>query len=261
MNLFKQRSSEGAFSDMSPDGRSEVDLWDALPLVEPDVRRLDRGRVVAVSRKDPSFALFDLLRTRVLRALKEHGWSRIAVTSPTPKCGKTLVAANLAFSLSRLSACRSILLDMDLRIPSLSRLLGVPVSAGMGRFLAGEIHAADYLTRAQPNLGLGLSTASEPDASEILQHPATGARLRELQASFRPAVLVCDLPPLLACDDVLAFAPQVDAVLLVVRGGKTKPDEMRECERLLEGQVPLLGVVLNCAEDKPPKPYGYYGHG
>jgi Mrp family chromosome partitioning ATPase len=231
--------------------------WDALGTADVDPARLERHRVVTATRDDPAYAPFDVLRTRLLHAIKARGWSRIAVTSPHPRCGKTLVAVNLAFAMGRLPACRSVLLDLDLRIPSLWEIFGFRPPVTMRDFLLGDADARALLRRPLPNLAVAVGTSVEPDASEILQHPATGRSLQEMHEALRPDVVIYDMPPLLACDDVVAFLPQIDAVLLVVRGGQTKPDDIKASERLFEGQAPLLGVVLNGAEDKPPEPYGY----
>ena len=72
-----------------------------------------------------------------------------------------------------------------------------------------------------------------------------------------PEVVIYDLPPVLVSDDVLALAPCVDAVLLITDGTKTSPDEIRACERMLEGRIPLMGVVLNRAQDFAAGRYRY----
>lgn len=66
-----------------------------------------------------------------------------------------------------------------------------------------------------------------------------------MQAALRPDVVLYDLPPLLEFDDTIAFLPQVDGVLLVADGTKTTDEDLAVCERLLEGESALLGVVLN----------------
>lgn len=79
--------------------------------------------------------------------------------------------------------------------------------------------------------------------------------LNSLQETLNPDVMLYDLPPTLACDDVLAFLPRVDGVLLVAGGGITSAEDVRRCERLFEGQAPLLGVILNKTEDPVSEPY------
>jgi Mrp family chromosome partitioning ATPase len=78
-----------------------------------------------------------------------------------------------------------------------------------------------------------------------------------MQAQLAPDVILYDLPPLLAGDDVTGFLPNLDCVLLVIGGGLTKPSEVTECERMLEDHCPLLGVVLNMDEGVSVKRYAY----
>jgi Mrp family chromosome partitioning ATPase len=232
-----------------------ADPWATIPCASLDHRHLAQHRVVTFGRHDPAHVTFDLLRTRLLHALRARNWSRVAITSPSKACGKTFVAANLALSLARRPSCRVVLLDLDLRIPSLSRVLGVRGTAGMVDFLTGQCSLDALLQRVAPNLVVGAGSQPFPDSAELLQEPSTGAALDGLRKLLAPDVILYDLPPALACDDVIAFLPQVDCVLLVAAGGITSAKEIRECERLLSGQAPLLGCILNKAEDAAIDPY------
>ena len=229
--------------------------WAALRGAALDPARLARNRIVGGGRADPAHVAFDLLRTRMLRALSERGWRRVAITSPGPGCGKTFVTANLALSLARRSSCRVVALDMDLRIPSLAPVLGVEGAGRMEDFLGGRVAAARHLRRVGDNLALGLSAAPASNPAELLQESATAAALDLVETTLAPDVILCDLPPALACDDVIAVLPRVDAVLLVAGAGVTTAAEIRACERLFGAETPLLGVILNKAEDARIEPY------
>ena len=227
--------------------------------LDPD--HLARGRVVAAERNDPAAWAFDLLRTRTLRALKERGWRRVAVTSPTVGCGKTFLATNLALSLARVPSCATILIDLDLRIPSLASLLGLRAVGALRDVLTGRTPFERHFLRVGERLALGLNARAETDAAEFLQDPGTAEALAGIQAALQADVVIYDLPPVHACDDVLAFSSQIDAVLLVARGGVTKAEDIRRCERLFGEATPILGVVLNDSEDVPTEPYGYDAKG
>jgi Mrp family chromosome partitioning ATPase len=238
--------------------------WDALKRVPLDPAHLDRHRMISARREDPSHAAFDVLRTRLMQALADNGWRRVAITSPTKNCGKSFVAANLALSLSRAYTRRTLLMDMDLRNPSLAKLLGVPNPGPIGDLLRGrtrpELHIGRFAENALgvgPSLAFGLNDRVERDAAELLQTPEATAALARLDALLRPDVVLYDLPPALYHDDVLAFHGQYDGVLLVVGGGITKPDEVTEVSRRLADHTPLLGVVLNRAEGPSIRDYSY----
>ena len=233
-----------------------AEVWARLRSVALDQRHLARRRVIGAGKRDPAQVAFDVLRTRLLQALKARGWHRVAITSPTQGCGKTFVAANLALSLSRQPSCRAVLMDLDLRDPSLAAVLGVRDPGSMRDFLTGVRPPEAHFLRVADNLAVGLNAAPTAGAAELLQEPAARGALDAMQAAFRPDVVLYDLPPALVCDDVIAFLPQVDCVLLVAGGGRTHAPDVKKCEALFADQTPLLGVVLNKAEDARIEPYG-----
>ena len=84
---------------------------------------MDRSHIVTFIGGAEAMA-FDALRTKILQQMRANGWRRVAITSPGAACGKSTVALNLAFSLARQPDMRAILLDLDLRRPSLARMVG-----------------------------------------------------------------------------------------------------------------------------------------
>lgn len=226
-----------------------ADLWSQLETVRISNAHLAKNRVVSALRKDPAHMAIDMLRTRLLQVLKERGWKRIAITSPTDGCGKTFVASNLAISMARGESRRVVLMDMDLRKPELASVFGINAAPSMREYLSGLILPEEYFVRVGQNLTLGLNSVPEPSSAELLLESMTSDILEEMQELFSPDVVLYDLPPALSHDDVVAFLPQVDGVLLVAGGGITKAAEMRQVERMLGDDTPLIGVVLNKAED------------
>ncbi|MDA7423500.1 CpsD/CapB family tyrosine-protein kinase [Thalassococcus lentus] len=238
--------------------------WAALPQFAVDEDHLTRNRIVTASRDDPAHTAFDVLRTRLLQALSEHGWKRVAITSPTKDCGKTFTAANLAISLSRQENCRTLLIDCDMRRPSLHKVMGVKAPAPVGDMLRGRISPQDHLMRlgennfhAGHNIAFGFNNVIEPYASELLQDPRTVESLAQVEKTFEPDVMLFDLPPALFYDDVIAFRPMFDGVLLVLGGGITTEKEIKEVERRLGDSTPLLGMILNKAENTELARYQY----
>lgn len=240
------------------------DRWARLGSFPVDPAHLQRHRIVTALREDPAHAAFDVLRTRLLQALADNGWKRVAITSPTKDCGKTFTAANLAISLSRQQNCRTLLLDCDMRRPSLHKVMGLRDPGSMGDMLRGGIPPEDHFQRIAENrihagdtIAFGFNGAVEPYASELLQSPETARTLQRIEDRFAPDVMLFDLPPALYYDDVIAFRPLFDGVLLVVGGGLTTEKEVREVERRLGESTPLLGTVLNRAEGTSLKKYSY----
>ncbi len=235
--------------------------WAALEEVTLDPTHLKRRRVVSYQKNDPAHVVFDVLRTRLLKVFKDNGWSRLAVTSPTKGCGKTFVAANLALSLARQAECRTVLIDMDLKIPELAGTLGLTAPYSIERYLTGQTRPEAYFRRVGPNLALGLNTERVRDSAELIQEECTAQTLARMCELYRPDAVIYDLPPMLVSDDAIGFLPHVDCVLLIAAAGQTKAAEIEECERLLGETTNFLGVLLNKCEAKTSDAYqyGYYG--
>lgn len=234
-------------------------LWDTLPLFTPDPERLKASRIVSAENGSTGRLAFDVLRTRVLRPCLDNGWTRIAVTSPTKGCGKSLVSLNLAFSIARNPDLRLVLADVDLRSPSMAKLLGVSLESELSDYLTGEAALEKTVQRVTPRLAVMGNHSPVRDSTELILAQTTGHTLAEARRRLRPTVMLFDLPPLLGCDDAQAFLPHVDAVLLVIGGGMTTAQDINDCERLLEGGPHYLGVILNRAEDVDSDDY-YAGY-
>ena len=232
-------------------------VWESLAPVTLDAAWLEGNGLFPNSSTDPAPGAFDILRTRILLAFQENGWRRIAVTSPTHGCGKSTVAANLALSLARRPGSKTVLMDLELRRPGLATLLGLQDPGLLRDFLTGTQPLEAHFQRVGRTLALALNGAAVPDAAELLQASDTTGALVAMLEQLDPEVVVFDMPPVLVSDDVIGFAPQVDAVLLVADGTQSTAEEIKACERLFEGRVPLLGVVLNRAQDLRTARYRY----
>ncbi|WP_323767602.1 exopolysaccharide biosynthesis protein [Antarctobacter sp.] len=244
---------------------ADVDTaWAALPELTVEKVHLARNRIITASREDPAHGAFDVLRTRLLQALSENGWRRVAITSPGKDCGKTFTAANLAISLSRQENCRTLLMDLDMRRPSLHKALGINDPGSVGDMLRGMTPPEVHLRRmgrnpvnAGRNIAFALNDRAEPYASELLQDPRSIETLRAIEDHYAPDVVLFDLPPALFYDDVIAARPLFDGVLLVIGGGLTTESEVSEVERRLGDTMPILGMVLNKAEGTDIGRYTY----
>lgn len=240
----------------SPDPNVVDAAWRALRPLEVEAAQFARARVVALDPAAPEHAAFAMLRTMILKASRDHGVRRIAISSPTPHCGKTFVALNLAFSLSRSAAVRGLVMDLDLRRPAHARLLGVGDAAQIAPVLEGAAPPDAALRRFGDNLALCLNAAPHAHSAEVLSSPSAAVALDRMTTMFEPDVVIVDLPPLLSCDDVIAATGLYDAVMLVVAAGRSSAPEISTCERLIAAHSRFLGVVLNMAERGADAPYG-----
>lgn len=250
--------SEAMVRPSRPTSPSAVaERWERLEELTLNPAHLNKERVVSFLKSDPAHVVFDVLRTRLLKVFKDNGWSRLAITSPTKGCGKTFVSCNLALSLARQPDVRTMLIDMDLKAPRIASCLGLKDPRSIAWFLTGQTAPEAYLRRIGPNLALGLNTERVRDSAELIGDDVTAATLTATRHGYAPDLTIFDLPPILVSDDAIAFLPQVDAVLLVVAAGETRPDDIAECERLLGDNTNFLGVLLNKCEAKSTDAYQY----
>lgn len=230
------------------------DLWDALPAAGPDLRQMSRGRgSPGFDRDSAAGAAMDQLRGQILRVLKDKGWRRVGITSAARGAGRSFVAAALAASIARLESLRVLLIDADFESPGLSSLLGIPALGGLDDVLSGLTPPLSRVSRVGPSLALALNDRPVAEATERLMTPEAILSLRALVDSLAPDVVIHDLPPLLGDTLAQALLPQLDAVLLVADGTRTTATDILACERVLDGQVPMLGVILNKSEDRDPR--------
>lgn len=225
-------------------------------------RNLCRERRVLLSaetdREKAYVAAYRMLRTRLVQKARAGNWTTIAVTSAGPNDGKTLTVINLAVSLAREKTREVVLLDMDMRNPSVFRALGIHPRTELREYLENGSNMDElFVSVGADNLLVAGSVSPTEHASELL----AGARFDELisiieRGTVDPIVLL-DLPPVLVTDDALVVAPKVDSVLLVASEGLTNRAELSKALNLLS-EFPLAGVVLNrAAETSPDYNYGY----
>jgi len=210
-----------------------------------DTKHLEQKRIVSYAMTDPSHIAFNLLRTRIYKAMKANGWTSLAVLSPTAGCGKTTVSLNLAFSMSRQASCRTVVIDLDLKNSAMAKALGVKPQNSIDAYLEGNGDAEACFVQVTNNLFIGVNANSVKHSSEHLQDQRLTDLLELVKDRLRPDVMLFDLPPMLSSDDAIAFLPRVDCSLLVVAAGTTTAIEVEECERQASGAGNYLGVVLN----------------
>jgi Mrp family chromosome partitioning ATPase len=243
----------------APAAAQSVD-WRSLAEVDisPELARANRIMALA-GGKDA--VPYDLLRSRVLRQMREKSWTRVAITSPDPGCGKTTVSLNLALSLSRQRDLKVMLFDLDLRRPALHRVLGHTVSNSFWEVLERKVPFPEVSVRFGENLVIALNHAPTRHPAELLHSQATADVLDEIEARWRPDIMIFDLCPMLASDDNVGFLANVDCGVLVAAAESTKMTNIDVCEKELAQLTNVLGVVLNkCrySDDSVGYAYGTY---
>jgi protein-tyrosine kinase len=214
---------------------------------------------------------FRSLRSHVYQARYEAPLKTILVASGLPEEGKSFVAANLAMSLARNSVNNILLIDGDLRRPTLHTLLGAPNQRGLANYLEGTAELIEIMQRGAggengdgagdgsiPNLTFIPSGKCSDNSSELVAGPRMGELIEAVSPNFD--WIVIDAPPVLAVTDAIEMARVSDAVLLVARGASTPYDSAVRAQAAFKNSR-VLGFVLNNVADAPRSGnyYNYYG--
>lgn len=198
-----------------------------------------------------------MLRTKVLQMMRDKGWTRLAVTSPNASCGKTTLSLCLAYSIARQPEQRVAVIEMDLRRPNVAATLGLPRGAAQfSKVLEGREPAQDHLVKISENILVGANHTSARHPSELLQSDTMRDALKTLEETYKPTIVIFDMPPMLVSDDMMGFADNVDCALLVAAAESTTISEVDNCEREISQRTNVLGVVLNKCRYMG-KEYGY----
>jgi len=197
---------------------------------------------------------YKMLRTRVLKAMRANGWRSLAVTSAAQGDGKTITAINLAISMAGDVNHNICLVDLDLRHSSVATYLDLEVKHGVSDCLIDNLPLEQAIVKTDIDRLTVLPNVHKVlHSSDLLSSPAM-YEIREMLAADPDRIVIYDMPPILAADDLLAFDPCVDAILFVVAEGKTSRTDAVKARELLEG-LTFIGTVLNRSDEKTASYY------
>jgi protein-tyrosine kinase len=208
---------------------------------------LSQNRVLTAESPDNVVQAYKVLRTQVHQRMRANGWRTLGVTSPRRGEGKTITAINLAISLAMERSHTVLLVDADLRQPSVHTYLGLEIENGLREYLLGALPVEQILIHPMIRRMVVLpGSGPVPSSSEFLVSPIMLALVQELKRRYPARHVIFDLPPVMTGDDVLAFAPYLDSMLLVAEEGKTvRTDLARAAQLVQDSNHNLLGTVLN----------------
>lgn len=205
--------------------------------------------------RSPAAEAYRALRTNIQFSSLDKPLRTLLATSTAPDEGKSTTVANLAVAMAQAEQ-RIILVDCDLRRPTLHELFGLPNDAGLtSAILAPDDAALPLQATEVPGLRLLTSGPLPPRPADILG----SRRMEQIIARLREEadVVLFDTPPVVAVTDAAVLATRVDGVLLVLQAHKTSRERARQARQILEKvKANIVGVVLNNAEIE--QSYGYY---
>jgi capsular exopolysaccharide synthesis family protein len=220
--------------------------------------------VIAESSNSPEAEAFRILRTNTNFIFQNSDKSQvIGVTSTIGKEGKSFIAVNLGTSFA-LTGKKTVVVELDLRMPKLMKYSGVSGSQGVTNFILDNALSIDQLvvpSSNSDNLYLLPCGMTPPNPAELIMRPQLGELIEKLKQQFD--VVIIDTAPVGLVTDTLLMTKYFDACLYVVRANYLEKKLLNIPQNLYEkGQLPNMGVILNSARNDTDGAYGYgYGYG
>lgn len=210
-----------------------------------DEKCFENNRILSHRPRSAEADTFRILRTQVLQNMNKVGFRTLAVTSPDYGDGKTTIAINLAISIAMDLKQTVLLVDLDLRKPNMHEYLGLSPRTGLSDYLINDVPLSECLIRPPFHRLNTLPAGTRVEhSSELLGSPKMSALAQELKSRYPDRLVIYDMPPVLRQDDVIAFAPNIDGILLVTNNGFTNKDSLRRSLDVLGDSV-IVGTVLN----------------
>lgn len=215
-----------------------------------------QGRLVSVSDKESAAAeAFRLLAVRLRHLRRDRNLKRVLITSSIPQEGKSTCSANLACSLAQRAQQRTLLLEGDIRRPSLSPMFGLAPRPGISEWLRDERELKDSIYFLEgPGLWFMPAGSCNSNPLELLQSAKLSVLMDQLSELF--GWVVVDSPPVLPLADTSVWTRLCDGILLVTRQGISEKRQLQRGVEAIEPQK-LIGAILNSSNSSPHSDYYY----
>jgi tyrosine-protein kinase Etk/Wzc len=238
--------------------KEEIKFLSWIPhYVTNDKSDIDKlGLIVVEDPDSPISESFRTIKVHIQQSLADFDSPKIIlVTSPAESEGKSLVSINLAGSFAQ-SNKKTLLIDCDLRRPTIHTAIGVEKKPGLSDYLAGKVRLDDVIEKTKAN-NLSVITAGTnvSNPAEVIGSKMMSSFLQEMKDFFD--IIIVDSAPIIAVIDAEILSKLVDGTILIISADKTKSQLMTDAVDLLRrNKVTFLGAVLNNFKYK--RGYGYY---
>jgi protein-tyrosine kinase len=232
----------------------------------PKVARMvsDQGLVSFFQPGSLASEQFRKLRTHLFRSRNSGPPKTIMVTSATSSEGKTFVSANLAIGIAHDLHAHALLVDCDLRNPSVAKCFSLENGKGLSDYLVGNEQISELLRKAEvEKLSILTSGAMQDNPTELMGSKKMESLVQELKSRYSDRYIIFDSTPLLATTEPEVLGKLVDGIIIVVRAGVTLRETVKRAIAPLDKEK-VLGFVLNSLEFKSPglshRYFGSYGY-
>lgn len=204
----------------------------------------DSSLIVSMNPKSPVSEVYRLLRTKIHFSSKDQELKTIMVTSSQPGEGKTTTISNLAVTYAQ-EGKKVLLIDADLRRPSLHRVFSQPNHQGLSTLLAGHTSVQDTIQETIISQLFLLPSGPVPaNPSELFDSAVMQELLEQLKQQYD--VILIDTPSVLTVTDSVIVSALCDGVILVVASGKVRKDHLKKVKEQLDHvNARMLGIVFN----------------
>jgi non-specific protein-tyrosine kinase len=212
-------------------------------ILDPGV--LEKNRLIGLLGESGDSDCFKIVRTQIQQRMRANGWNTLMVTSVHPGEGKTFMAINLAAMFAKEFDRTVMLVDADLRKPSIHQYLGYESRNGLADYLFGNKELRQIITWVGVEKLTVISGGKNfEQGTEILNSPRMRSLVAEMKNRYQDRYLFFDVPPVLESADAMVFSELVDAIVLVVRQGRTPMPDIRKSLEYLPANK-FLGYVMN----------------
>ncbi|MFZ0135076.1 MAG: polysaccharide biosynthesis tyrosine autokinase [Desulfobacterales bacterium] len=261
--LEKQAQPAIANKDKAPHLKGDrIDAGSAA--TEPvgiSLDRVDPNLVSVVNPQSMETEIFKVLRGKILFPASGKPPRSIMVTSAVPGEGKSFVASNLAVNMAQNIEDHVLLMDCDLRRPTIHRIFGLGQVKGLSDHLSNGNKIPELLIKTGlGKLSIFPSGAPPHNPSEVLSSTKMANLLEELKTRYEDRFIIIESPPPMLAPETSAIAKQVDAIIVVIRFGSTPMDAVEELIDTL-GKEKIIGAVINRFDARPSRYYGYKKYG
>lgn len=246
----------------APSGRRESAHFEVRhPIV--DASKLDSRLVTVVAPNSVAAEQYRKLRAKVVGATRDKFKNTILVTSAEVGDGKTTTSVNLAITLAQGLDHTVLLVDADLRRPSVHKILGLNPAVGLSDYLQGKASLEDVLIHTGLGKLVVLPAGTIPDnPAELLASNYMQQLIQEIKYRYKDRYIVFDTSPILVTSDAIPIARQIDGVVLVIQAEKTSPATAKKMVAAL-GSAQILGAVFNSVPElliRASHPYYTYSY-
>ncbi len=225
---------------------------------EANERKIDKNLICILEPRSFEAEQFKMLRTKLLFPMSGAPPRTIMVTSAMPGEGKSFVASNLAVSIAQNINEHVLLMDCDLRRPSIGKTFGLGNVSGLSEYLSNGLSMPDLLAKTMLEKLTILPAGRPPNnPSELLSSEKMFDLLDDVKQRYEDRYIIIDLPPPHLTSEAHALGRRVDGIILVVKQGNSNRKIIADLTEML-GKKKIIGVVFNGVDTHS---FGYYGYG